>query len=100
MKVYKVLKEISIDAGFATFTLHPNDYFYFTDYITNIFFTTKWDNKESESSLKLNKDKLRVLSSIRIDNQTGWTPLSRCIGKEIEDITIQYNRDIKLNQLL
>lgn len=104
MIVYKVNNEITVDIGFTTFTLHPGDYFEFNgENIEKLHYTTKipWlYDTPTKGTLELNKDKLRVFGSIRIGNSTSWTPMSRCVGKEIEDVTIQYNRNKILEQLL
>lgn len=97
MIVYKVIKEVTVDVGNLSFTLHPGDYFkYNGEHIETIHYHTIY----GDGILNIDRNKIRTFSSLRVGNNVSWTPLSRSIGKEIEDITIQYNRDSKLSKLL
>ena len=104
MTVYKVNTELSIDIGITTFTLHPGDHFEFNgENIEKLHYTTKipWlYDTPTGGTFELNKDKLRLFDSIRIGNSTSWIPILECVGREIEDVTIQYNRDKILEKLL
>lgn len=101
MKVYRVNKEISIDIGKLVFTMQPNDYFEHNgSHITKVYYFTSSQYCSNEMSI-LNVDlyKLKLHSSIRIGNNSHWTPIENCIGREIEDITKQYLRDKRLESL-
>lgn len=112
MIIYKVNKELVVDIGVTTFTLHPGDHFEFNgECIERLHYATKipWrDNTTNSGTLELVKEKLRTLTLIKIvddglsvSNSAGsWVPIFRCVGKEIEDVTIQWHRDKILNQLV
>ena len=122
MIIYKVNKELAVDIGVTTFTLHPGDHFEFNgECIERLHYATKipWrDNTTNSGTLELVKEKLSmrlanntprglltlikiVDDGLSVSNSAGsWVPIFRCVGKEIEDVTIQWHRDKILNQLV
>lgn len=94
MRVYKVIKEITIDTGNVSFTLHPGDYLkHDGEKIKTIHYHTIYGS----GILHLN-NRYRNMG-VRIGNNLSWVPYQDCIGREVEDITIQYNRDRLINEL-
>lgn len=96
-KVWEVQSELAIDVGFTSFTLQQGDYFIFGDtHIKSIHYKIYGELQE----LKLNQDKIRTRTSVRLGNSSNWVSMSSCIGKEIVNITKVFNRDKLLSEIL
>lgn len=97
MKVFRVNSEIALNLGtMRSFTLYNGDVF-FTDDHNRVFRVIYGEDKNVLST----KDDSRFSTSIiRVGNQSDWVGISSRIGLEIDDITIQYNRDKFIEDLI
>lgn len=94
-KVFLVNSEIAVDIGVTSFSLYNGDLLFTNnDRICKLVYGT--DN----NVLELKESNQRVFTSIRVANQTGWIPMSRCLGKQLDDITSQWKRNQLLEELI
>lgn len=101
-KVFLVNSEIVVDIGVTSFSLYNGDLLFTNnDRICKLVYGT--DN----NVLELKESNQRVFTSIRVANQTvgdslsmTWIPMSRCLGKQLDDITSQWKRNQLLEELI
>ena len=95
MKVFKVNHEVSVDIGFTSFTLYPND-FIFTE--NNQIYQVGYHFDNGFLNIFPIKNS-RVKESIRIGHRIRWEKIDSLTKDILEDITVSYVREEKLKLL-